>query len=62
MADPTGFLKCDRALPTRRPVDIRIRDWKEVYEKFPAAALHDQAGNAWTAASRSATTAARSAT
>ncbi len=44
MADPTGFLKCDRALPTRRPVDIRIRDWKEVYEKFPAAALHDQAG------------------
>jgi glutamate synthase (NADPH/NADH) small chain len=44
MADPTGFLKTDRALPTRRPVDVRIRDWKEVYEDFPAADLRDQAG------------------
>jgi glutamate synthase (NADPH/NADH) small chain len=44
MADPTGFLKADRVLPTRRPVDVRIRDWKEVYEDFDAAALHDQAG------------------
>jgi glutamate synthase (NADPH/NADH) small chain len=43
MADPTGFLKHDRALPTRRPVDVRIRDWKEVYEDFPKDALHDQA-------------------
>jgi glutamate synthase (NADPH) small chain len=31
VADPTGFLKHDRALPTRRPVDVRIRDWREVY-------------------------------
>jgi len=44
MGDPTGFLKHERALPTRRPVDVRIRDWKEVYEDFPAQALHDQAG------------------
>ncbi|MDP3712238.1 MAG: glutamate synthase subunit beta [Mycobacteriales bacterium] len=44
MADPTGFLTTGRALPTRRPVDVRIRDWKEVYEEFPAQALHDQAG------------------
>jgi glutamate synthase (NADPH/NADH) small chain len=44
MADPTGFLTTGRALPTRRPVDVRIRDWKEVYEDFPAEALHDQAG------------------
>ena len=43
MADPQGFLKYGRALPTRRPVDVRIRDWKEVYEDFPAEALHDQA-------------------
>jgi glutamate synthase (NADPH/NADH) small chain len=43
MADPTGFLKHERALPTRRPVDVRIRDWKEVYEDFPAEHLHDQA-------------------
>jgi glutamate synthase (NADPH/NADH) small chain len=43
MADPTGFLKHERTTPTRRPVDIRIRDWKEVYEDFPKDALRDQA-------------------
>ena len=43
MADPTGFLKLDRKTPTRRPVDVRIRDWKEVYEDFPAEAAQDQA-------------------
>jgi glutamate synthase (NADPH/NADH) small chain len=44
MADPTGFMKTDRALPKRRPVDVRIRDWKEVYEDFDPASLRDQAG------------------
>ena len=43
MADQTGFLKHGRALPQRRPVDVRIRDWKEVYEEFPKEHLHDQA-------------------
>ena len=43
MADPQGFLKLDRKTPTRRPVDIRIRDWKEVYQDFPADASRDQA-------------------
>ena len=43
MPDPTGFLKNDRKTPTRRPVDVRIRDWREVYEPFPAEAVHDQA-------------------
>jgi glutamate synthase (NADPH/NADH) small chain len=43
MADPQGFLKLDRQTPTRRPVDVRIRDWKEVYEDFPAEASKDQA-------------------
>jgi glutamate synthase (NADPH/NADH) small chain len=43
MADPQGFLKLDRQTPTRRPVDVRIRDWKEVYEDFPADATKDQA-------------------
>ena len=34
MADPQGFLKHrERELPKRRPVDVRIRDWKEVYEE-----------------------------
>jgi len=43
VADPQGFLKHHRAVPTRRPVDVRIRDWKEVYEPFPVPALQDQA-------------------
>jgi glutamate synthase (NADPH/NADH) small chain len=43
MADPQGFLKLDRVTPTRRPVDVRIRDWKEVYEDFPAEASKEQA-------------------
>ncbi len=43
MGDPQGFLNLDRTLPTRRPVDIRIRDWKEVYEDFPVEAAKDQA-------------------
>ncbi|MGH8892994.1 MAG: glutamate synthase subunit beta [Actinomycetes bacterium] len=33
MADPKGFLTTPRReLPTRRPVDVRILDWREVYE------------------------------
>ena len=43
MADPTGFLKHGRELPVRRPVDVRIRDWKEVYEDFPTEDLEAQA-------------------
>jgi glutamate synthase (NADPH) small chain len=31
VADSTGFLKFERELPPRRPVDIRIMDWKDVY-------------------------------
>ncbi len=34
MADPQGFLKTrERELPRRRPVPVRIMDWKEVYEE-----------------------------
>ncbi|HYJ77952.1 MAG TPA: glutamate synthase, partial [Actinomycetes bacterium] len=34
MADPKGFLKTPRReLPARRPVDVRILDWHEVYEQ-----------------------------
>jgi glutamate synthase (NADPH) small chain len=32
---PTGFLEYDRSLPPRRPVPVRLRDWREVYEPFP---------------------------
>lgn len=44
MADPTGFMKVPRETPKRRPVDIRIRDWREVYEEQPFADLQKQAG------------------
>ena len=41
---PTGFLKWARETPTRRPVPVRLRDWKEVYEPFPAETVQTQAG------------------
>ena len=45
MADPKGFLKTtDRELPARRPVPVRIMDWKEVYESGDSAVLRRQAG------------------
>lgn len=31
MADPKGFLKNGRQVATRRPVDERVGDWREVY-------------------------------
>ena len=43
MADPRGFMKHERELPTRRPVELRLRDWREVYEPFPKTALRNQA-------------------
>jgi len=44
MGEATGFLKWSRQLPTRRPVPVRLRDWKEVYEDFDQGALRTQAG------------------
>jgi glutamate synthase (NADPH) small chain len=43
MGDVKGFLKHDRELPARRPVPVRLRDWKEVYEDFPEDHLQTQA-------------------
>jgi glutamate synthase (NADPH/NADH) small chain len=43
MADPRGFLKYGRELPQRRPADVRIKDWKEVYKDFPKEKLQQQA-------------------
>ena len=43
MADPRGFLVHGRELPTRRPVPVRLRDWREVYDDFPADTLRQQA-------------------
>lgn len=44
MGDPKGFLTTPRELPSRRPVDVRIQDWKEVYEPQPLEILQKQAG------------------
>ncbi len=45
MADPQGFLKTrQRELPARRPVPVRLRDWKEVYEEQQLGTLQRQAG------------------
>jgi glutamate synthase (NADPH) small chain len=44
MGEVTGFLKWGRETPSRRPVAVRLRDWKEVYEDFDQAALQTQAG------------------
>ncbi|MDQ6696688.1 MAG: glutamate synthase subunit beta, partial [Actinomycetota bacterium] len=43
MGDVTGFLKHGRELPHRRPVPVRLKDWKEVYEPFPEDHLRTQA-------------------
>jgi glutamate synthase (NADPH) small chain len=43
MGDVKGFLKHGRELPGRRPVPVRLRDWKEVYEPFPDDHLETQA-------------------
>lgn len=44
MGDVRGFLKHSRELPSRRPVSVRLKDWKEVYEPFPIHKVRDQAG------------------
>jgi glutamate synthase (NADPH/NADH) small chain len=43
MGDPKGFLKTARELPRRRPVDVRLTDWREVYEDFSADRAERQA-------------------
>jgi glutamate synthase (NADPH) small chain len=42
MGKPTGFLEHGRELPRRRPVPVRLRDWREVYEPFPEESARDQ--------------------
>ncbi len=44
MGKPTGFLEWSRATPARRPVPVRLRDWREVYEPFDRDELNHQAG------------------
>lgn len=45
MADPRGFLKVtSRETAKRRPVEVRIMDWKEVYERRDKGVVQAQAG------------------
>ncbi|MBI2709572.1 MAG: glutamate synthase subunit beta [Actinobacteria bacterium] len=44
MGDTTGFMKHGREVPRRRPVPVRVKDWREVYEPFPDDRLRTQAG------------------
>jgi len=45
VADPKGFLTTtQRETPARRPVPLRLRDWKEVYEEREAGQVERQAG------------------
>ena len=63
MGDPTGFLKYDRELPQRRPGRAAPARLARGLRRLPAErALQGRRRAAWTAASRSATTAARWAT
>ncbi|HEU5269403.1 MAG TPA: glutamate synthase subunit beta [Jatrophihabitans sp.] len=44
LGDTTGFLSHDRQLPPRRPVAVRIQDWREVYQPSDDAVTRLQAG------------------
>ena len=44
MADPRGFLKTtERKTAERRPIPVRIMDWKEVYERRNSETVQNQA-------------------
>ncbi|MEU4481382.1 glutamate synthase subunit beta [Micromonospora sp. NPDC023966] len=43
MPDPNGFLRYERRLPARRPVPVRIMDWREVYPPAGEELIREQA-------------------
>ena len=42
MGKPTGFKEITRETPHRRPVDLRILDWNEIYQQLPVDKLQKQ--------------------
>ena len=42
MGKPTGFKEIVRELPNRRPIELRILDWEEVYHDFPEDRVDDE--------------------
>ncbi|MGO8791163.1 MAG: glutamate synthase subunit beta [Terriglobia bacterium] len=43
MGKATGFMEATREVPTRRPVEVRVNDYREVYQDFPEQKLRTQA-------------------
>ncbi|WBB80060.1 glutamate synthase subunit beta [Micromonospora sp. WMMD882] len=43
MPDPNGFLRYPRRQPARRPVPVRISDWREVYPPAEEGLVREQA-------------------
>jgi glutamate synthase (NADPH) small chain len=41
--DPNGFLRYQRRVPPRRPVPLRLRDWREVYPAAGETLVREQA-------------------
>ncbi len=44
MGKPTGFLEYTRELPAKRPVHLRVKDYKEFVEFYSAEKLQQQSG------------------
>ena len=42
MGDPKGFLKFEREGPNRRPIELRVKDWKELYQPISDEKLRTQ--------------------
>jgi glutamate synthase (NADPH) small chain len=42
MGKTTGFMEYTRELPQRRPAEVRIKDWFEIYQPFPEDAVRKQ--------------------
>jgi glutamate synthase (NADPH) small chain len=42
MGNPNGFIQIKRTKPHARPVDVRVRDWHEVYLSTPEHEVRDQ--------------------
>src|SRR5947207_9331851 len=42
MGKPTGFKEIPREMPKRRPVELRVLDWNEIYLDMPPKKLRDQ--------------------
>jgi len=43
MGKPTGFMEFPREVPEKRPVEERVKDYKEVHKPFPDEKLMEQA-------------------